>query len=316
MSRRNPQNPDQSAESTETDAQVDQSASTEDSTQESTTETPTEETKAAAPDTSSFKSALDAAVATADPADGSVSDENLKPVLEAFGKLDGQKARNAAKRLIEDGVTAEVSNGNLIGARSYIAVRNAVSSATVTSAPKPPADPTAAYVQRQTAVRLAVAVLGLKVPEGVSDEWADKVKAAVETDKPQLEAYAAWLATGESEGEPEVSRSVKAAFKIASGKGMGGGGGKKSGDVYSGPRRDVGTHIGQVFAKLEVGSFLTVNEIAKAASEEYGNERPSSGAISARLFPKPGKNGDRKPNLPSGIESDATGASRGARKVA
>jgi len=68
-----------------------------------------------------------------------------------------------------------------------------------------------------------------------------------------------------------------------------------------------------VFADLPVGSFLTVTEISKADSDEYGDDHPTTGAVSARLFPKSGK-----PQLPEGIEEviPEDGSARGARKVA
>lgn len=51
------------------------------------------------------------------------------------------------------------------------------------------------------------------------------------------------------------------------------------------PRRNVVAHLEQVFAPLASGTFLTIAQIVKTRSDEYGDDRPSPGAISARLFP-------------------------------
>ena len=58
---------------------------------------------------------------------------------------------------------------------------------------------------------------------------------------------------------------------------------------FTGERRDIGVHISAAFANKEAGDFLTVSQIRAARSDEYGDNSPSAGAISARLFPKSGK---------------------------
>lgn len=77
-------------------------------------------------------------------------------------------------------------------------------------------------------------------------------------------------------------------------------------------RRDLGQHITEVFADLEVGAFLTAAQIGNGTSSVYGESKPSTGAIIARLFPNSGTC-----TLP-GVRPDfhpETGA-RGAMKVA
>jgi hypothetical protein len=54
-------------------------------------------------------------------------------------------------------------------------------------------------------------------------------------------------------------------------------------------RRDIGAHIVSAFEGLAEGTFLTVGEIRAHRSHEYGDEFPSAGAISARLFPSNGR---------------------------
>lgn len=56
-----------------------------------------------------------------------------------------------------------------------------------------------------------------------------------------------------------------------------------------GARRDIGAHIVSAFEGLPEGAFLTVGQIRSHRSEEYGDEFPSAGAISARLFPSSGR---------------------------
>jgi hypothetical protein len=57
----------------------------------------------------------------------------------------------------------------------------------------------------------------------------------------------------------------------------------------SGSRRDIGAHIASAFDGLPEGAFLTVAQIRSHRSAEYGDEFPSAGAISARLFPPTGR---------------------------
>ena len=49
-------------------------------------------------------------------------------------------------------------------------------------------------------------------------------------------------------------------------------------------RRSLDAHMAQVFRPYEPGTFLTASAIAKVETSEYPNgERPSVGAVSARL---------------------------------
>ncbi|ETT28833.1 protein of unknown function DUF262 [Rhodococcus rhodochrous ATCC 21198] len=76
-------------------------------------------------------------------------------------------------------------------------------------------------------------------------------------------------------------------------------------------RRDIGQHIVNAFADLEVGDFLTIGEIRKTPSPQYPvHDLPSAGAISARLFPG---NGGRT-TVP-GVVGVIAGGRRGARKT-
>ncbi|WP_431974787.1 DUF262 domain-containing protein [Micromonospora haikouensis] len=53
-------------------------------------------------------------------------------------------------------------------------------------------------------------------------------------------------------------------------------------------RRDIAAHIVSALSSQAAHTFLTINEIRNHRSAEYGDEFPSAGAISARLFPATG----------------------------
>lgn len=54
-------------------------------------------------------------------------------------------------------------------------------------------------------------------------------------------------------------------------------------------RKDLGAHIVEAFGDgIQVGQFLTCAEIGNVQSTIYGDEKPSVGAIVARLFPVSG----------------------------
>jgi hypothetical protein len=73
-------------------------------------------------------------------------------------------------------------------------------------------------------------------------------------------------------------------------------------------RRDIGRHIVSAFANLSSGQFLTIAEIRRHRSDEYGDAPPSAGAIAARLFPPNGRT-----TVPGAVAT-TVGGIRGARK--
>ncbi|MFC8616587.1 DUF262 domain-containing protein [Micromonospora purpureochromogenes] len=75
-------------------------------------------------------------------------------------------------------------------------------------------------------------------------------------------------------------------------------------------RRDIGAHIISAFTSLAPGVFLTINQIRNHRSDEYGDEFPSAGAISARLFPLTGR--CTVPGVEPGVNERGV---RGARKA-
>lgn len=262
-------------------------------------------------DLTGFQTAVTEALAEKDESTGDLSPKHLEDVNKVYRELDGVKSKNAARAWIDEQMRLAISEDkDIVKAKAFVMLKDNLSAGSGSSGPKAPADPTTAFVQKVAALSIASTLVQSSVPEGVSEDWSTKVEALVTELGEQVDAFAAWNAnTAEDKGEaPEVSPVVKQAFKLSAGKGTSGGGGSR---VSGGPRRDIEVHMQQVFADKESGSFLTVNEIAKAQSTEYGEDRPSAGAVSARLFPK-GKDAYEANGIKAVAEE---GKSRGAVKL-
>jgi hypothetical protein len=275
-------------------------------TTEESTET-TEKAEATPVDLTAFKAAAEEAVAGADESTGDVTAEGVDALNKVYREIDGVKGKNQARGWLEDQMKAAIVGRDIIKAKAYVMLKDGLSAGSGGGAPRPPADPTLAFTQRVTALQLALTEVTSHVPEGVGETWAENADKLVAELDGEMDAYREFLASDDEDAEaPEVSPVVRQAFKLAAGRGVG------SGASRSGPRRDIEKHLVQVFSDKEVGSFLTVNEIAKASSTEYGDDRPSAGAVSARLFPK-----GRDAYSANGIEASAEeGKPRGARKTA
>jgi len=257
-----------------------------------------------------FKAAVEAALTTRDESTGELPEESLNAVNEQYRALDGVKAKNAARKWIEEQMLDLIKASKWQEARGYVDVKDNLSAGAGGGAPRTPADPTAAHVQRMASFYLAINYLTENVGEDVAGDWAEQVDAMVEAEQPNLDTYVAFQKSDDEDAEePEVAPVVRQAYKLTAGKAAGGSGRVSSG----GPRRDVMKHIEQVFADEEVGTFLTVNEIAKRKSTEYGDDQISAGAISARLFPT-----DKEPYAgDNGIKAaHPDGKPRGAEKTA
>lgn len=282
---------------------------------ENTENTEAQSTEAAAPefDLTAFKDATAEAVNSRDESTGEVPLANIEPVNVAYRALDGIKPKNAAKSWLEDEMKAAITKLDVQLARAYSMVKDNLSAGTKGGGEKAPADPTAAFVNKVAAHRLALGLVESNVPEGVdSDKAAAQAEELVTSLKEQVEQYQAWAtSTDEDKGDaPEVSPVVRTAFKLSAGKASGGG--RVSGG--SGVRRDIAKHIQSAFADVEPGGFLTIAEIANHKSEEYGDDSPSQGAISARIFPQSGK--CTVPGVEQVTAEDSPKKVRGARKVA
>jgi len=249
--------------------------------------------KAAEPDLSAFEAAVATSVEARDEATGEIPAESVEPVTTAYRELDGLKAKNRAKAFLQAGVKDGMEKMNLQLARAYMQLSDALMTpAAKKSAESTPTDPTEAFTQKVAALRVAEQLVTSQVPEGVAEDWADKTSALVSESLSAAQNYLAWVnSTAEDKGEePEVSAVVRAAVKLSQGKAgritrASSGGGSS----YEGPRRSIAAHIENAFAGVEPGTFLTIAQIRATKSEEYGDELPSAGAISARLFPPSGK---------------------------
>lgn len=285
---------------------------------EATTEnTEQTETPAAEVDLTAFQSAVQSAKDEADTSTGEVPEASLAGVTAEYRKLDGIKAKNAAKRVVGDAMRDAMNSGDFAGARAYLMIQDnalvAAASGGGSKTERAPADPTENFVQRVATLNLASTLSQESVPEGVSEDWGSKVGDLVNTSLEQARAYTTWLeADEETRGdEPEVTAVVRNAVKLSQGKSAkagtrsGGGGG-----TFTGERRDIGAHIVSAFEGKDEGTFLTIAEIRNTRSEEYGDNPPSAGAISARLFPSKGTSS----MLKVGIRPDTQNNKKGAVK--
>src|SRR4051794_19501204 len=256
-------------------------------------EEPTQAPKAKAPkaepaDLGPFQEAATAAVEEADESTGELPEEAIASVNKVYREIEGVKGKNQARTWIDEQMKAAITGKGefesldqtekILKARAYVSLKDGLSAGAGSAAPKAPADPTQAFIQKVAALRIGLDELTSNVPEGVSDEWEQKAGELVDSLADEVDRFRDYQQSSDSDAEqPEVSPVVRQAFKLALGKGMGGGG-----RISGGPRRDIEQHMIQVFADLNEGDFLTVNEIAKTASSEYGDDRPSPGAVSAR----------------------------------
>lgn len=255
-----------------------------------------------------FKNLVNETVAAegVDTATGVVPAGLISPVALAFTKLGGTKhGRAAAKNWVTEQMQGKMLAGtedptNFAKARSYLDLFNALNDKSVARerVVQAPVDPTEAFVGKIAALMMSPN-LALP-PEGVDAGWRDKVKDKVAELRGQVETFRVWLDANsdkdeaDREPQPEVDELVLAAYRVAAGKATrrtpraAASGDKPASTGGSGVRRDVGAHIAEAFASHPSGHWLTVSEIANFTSQEYGDEHPSSGAVSARLFPKSG----------------------------
>jgi hypothetical protein len=290
MARRNPATEATSTEGTESEVtqpeQV-EATSTEGTQPEQVEQaegTQTEAPAKAEPDLTAFTAAVEAAVAERDTSTGEVPASGIEAVNVQYRELD-TAGKRAGRDYCDEGVKKGVAALDVQTARAYSMVRDNLQAGSKSSTPKAPADPALAFVQSQAALRLASTLVERpEVPEDRDlDAEVEALVASLADDVTKLKAYEA--DTSEEKGDaPSVSPVIRRAFKLAAGKSSGGGSGRAT-STFDGPRRSTKKHIEEAFAEQEVGAFLTVAQIANFTSEEYGDDHPSQGAISARLWP-------------------------------
>lgn len=309
MARRNTKQDE--AQSSTTTTEAPEEATVTATENEAAAEQPTEEVvpeaapstdeKAETPiDLTAFQASAKEAVENSDESTGEISVEGMAKVVEQYRLIDGIKGKNKAKAWLNGQMKESMNEGSIQRARAYLGLHDGMSAGAKGTTERTPADPTEAFVQRTTVLKLANNLL---LPgDGVAEDWADKANALYAELEDKARDYLAWVQdTSEDKGEePEVDALVKAAVKLSQGKAAKvGGRSGGSGSGYTGERRDIAAHITEAFADQPVGAFLTVAEIRKFRSTEYGDNQPSAGAISARLFP----GGDGTKNTVKGTES-------------
>lgn len=279
---------------------------------ETPTEAPTEGEKPAEKEGPSsdelkaaFVEALEASIGheARDTATGALPEVALAGVKVAYGNLP-IRLKAWAREYVTTLTPAAMEAGDWIKARSLVEVLNAFKTAVTprAAAVKEPVDPTADFVNKVAAHYLAPSLC--KPGEGVAANYAELARSTAESLVAQVKDYLTWeneneaLPEGERKEAPEGLNPVIAqALRIARGRGVAGAGRPtKAGEkaprrarVASGTRRDVAAHILNAFKDKPAGTFLSISEIVNTPSEEYGEDKPSAGAVSARLFPGEGK---------------------------
>lgn len=272
-------------------------------------------------DLTEFEAAVAAAIEARDEATGKLPEAVTAPVTKAYQALSvGGKSKAKAHLLAI--MTEGVETNDSPKAMAANELRRALVPAKTSGTPKPkaeptPVDPNEGVALQLAPLRVAFNYLSTNLPEGAEAEGVKaKTGELFDSSNAEIQGYLNWLdreapAEGEEDTpEPEVSvvtkkaaRLIRTKVKVAT---------SGTGKTYSGPKRSIATHIEQVFASFPSGHFMTINEIAKAESAEYGEDRPSSGAVSARLFPT---DGDPQGNVKvGGVTSGVRDNKRGAIK--
>lgn len=275
-------------------------------------------------------------VSERDPQTATLAKAAVETFKGRYGSLDG-----AQKRAVRAAITAEITRlldddndetsfESMLGAKAYNELLAETKKSATTKAPAVKADPTEAYVDRYMSI--ALAGMALPIDTDVNREKANESISALvgrynTAGSPENLAFARYLEWARAEDkekrgdEPEVPEFVKAAVKIADGKAAGrvarrasstrssGGGGRVGGG------RDIAKHVTEAMAEHPVGEFVSIADIANFKSSEYTDSKPSSGAISARLFPASG--GKSTILNIEGVPAEASpSGKKGAKRVA
>ena len=280
-----------------------------------------------------FEAVVAQVVETRDQATGDLAESEQGKVRQAYADIPTTAAKTKARNYLDTGMKSALGQDlDAVKARAFMELGKAVkatASARETVA-KAPVDPTEAHVAKVTAMYLAANLV--EVPEGVSDDWGKQVQDLASSLRGELGTYAQYLkdlktwngqpeeSRGDAPAEPEVSDVVRNAARIARGRSLGGA--KASGtrstsartpsatSSYNGPRRSVKAHIVEAFASKPSGTFMRVLEISNTKTSVYGDDSPSSGAVSAALFPPNGST----PTL-EGVQPSIQNGVKGAVKI-
>lgn len=279
-----------------------------------------------------------------DKATAHLTEALLNEFSTGYNQLDSGQKKKALRGYLTDRIDAclafESEDGDeqldaMMKARAYnllmTAAKKAAPSARATA---PVVDPTNAYVMEYVAIQLAALAL-------TPSEHVDKAKAQEsvttlltayqnpESDEfKAFQNYLAWEKNSDKEArgeEPSVPDYVKKAVKIAEGKAAGRAGrrtgtrsttGTSSGGGRASGGGNIATHIAEAMAEQPVGKFVTIAEITKFVSSQYGGDKkaPSAGAVSARLF---GDDGPKTVGSVQGVlATDSPAGKKGAKRIA
>lgn len=263
-----------------------------------------------------------------DTSTGHLSDALKEQIRTAYVALPAGSSKNSArprvKEYIERLLGEAIEAMDTPAARTMFQIKNECLTARGSTSPsvaKVEVSPTEAHIARVVAMYLAPYLI--PVPDGLDEGWAKTANTRAEELAGQVQGYATWLhADPDTRGdEPEVADEVKAAGRIATGKatravrakkdGESGTTSTRTGAGYSGPKRDIAKHVNEFFDSKDAGYVALLGEIAKFQSNEYGDDRPSPGAISARIWPTNGG-----PSTLAGIEQVTREGKKAARRVA
>lgn len=238
-------------------------------------------------DLTEFQNAVEAAIAERDTSTGVLPEAQIDLVRAAYADLDGVKAKNRAKAHLHELLKSFMENLDVSSARSVMILQEnaaVASKATGGTSAKPrvKVDPTDAYAEGLAALTLAFYLATSDAPEGVDLEKA-KESATAKAD----ELFATAREVRASEEQDTDNKVILRAIKLSAVKPPRGGG-SGGGRSYSGPRRDIAKHIAEAIAGKPAGTFLSVADLRKFRSEEYGDDAPSAGAITNRLEPTSG----------------------------
>ena len=291
--------PSMSTETVEPEVDETPASDTTEATETATPEVSEADTKAAEAEAANealfteFEAAVTTALNERDSTTGTVPEVQVEAVKEKYRNLPGAKYKNRAKKHFNDQLKSAVNEQDLIKGTAVMSLHDAIENAgpapRATATERKPADPAAAFRDRVATLHLAYNLARENAPEGVDvDAELPKVEEKVGELTDQAATYYAWVvSTAEDKGvEPEVDPLVKRAVKAAQGKAATAGraaSGTSTPRVSDGVRRNVRTHIAQVFKDEPSGAYKKVAEIAKAATEEYPAADCSPGAISAAL---------------------------------
>lgn len=238
-------------------------------------------------DLTEFQNAVEAAIAERDTSTGVLPEAQIDLVRAAYADLGGVKAKNRAKVHLHELLKSFMENLDVSSARSVMILQEnaaVASKATGGTSAKPrvKVDPTDAYAEGLAALTLAFYLATSDAPEGVDLEKA-KASATAKAD----ELFATAREVRASEEQDTDNKVILRAIKLSAVKPPRGGG-SGGGRSYSGPRRDIAKHIAEAIAGKPAGTFLSVADLRKFRSEEYGDDAPSAGAITNRLEPTSG----------------------------